>query len=235
MQKIPRRPSNKQLNNRKPRDVSLKPKIYVSIDVETVDEYVMSIGAVIASYPNGQILEIFDAFCVPPNIQNMSNNTNIFWMVKNIDAFNYNVQRGTGATIHDVERSMCEFFQHVSDSYDDYIVISDCISFDTYFINGILLRNGFNRLSARKNNKHAQEVCSWSYRLALQSIYGYIKQSPVGSRQVEQVYHDGLRHTPLVDACKVLSLHFRLLDFVNLQNEQQKIKRKNFHHNNNSQ
>jgi hypothetical protein len=186
-------------------------RTYVGIDVECFQPRKWkSIGIVVVTYPSGRIV---DSMEIGTQHSDVSKTCQEFWD-RHPKSFEYNVALGHGTDSDAQECIMCTFLERILTVYPHAFILSDNPSLDIAVVEDIFQRK-MNRSMLVRNDRFYPVVDTWSARMTLQSVIGrMIPQNTTCTRDVTLIWNNAetIDHTPRMDAYKVVSRYFSVLD-----------------------
>jgi hypothetical protein len=190
------------------------PKTYLIVDIEVFHSHWSSIGLLVCTYPQGDILETLEVGCddgtlVAPCKQE-------FWQ-EHAAAFLYNTALGRHHGREDQEQLVCAFLDKWFTREPSLYLLSDNPMFDIGFLQEIFLRHRPGSSIMIRDGRYYPSVCTWSMRRSVQLMTGATfthLQSCSRPVSVWACEPARLAHTPLADCARILSEFFLLLDFI---------------------
>ena len=189
-------------------------RTYMVVDVEVFDTDWASIGILVASYPQGNILDTLEIGCadgtqINPDKQN-------FWNEHGA-AFAYNRDLGTGTDRMEQEEHLCAFLEKWFQKEPGLYLVSDNPMFDIGFLQDLFVRHRKTQSVMVRDGRYYPSICTWSMRRATQLMTGTTFnhiQSCTRDVSVWSCDPRRLQHTPLADCGTTIAEFFLLLDFI---------------------
>jgi hypothetical protein len=194
-------------------------KVYVCIDFESANpDMWCSFGAVVASYPQGTILDTIEVRCSRTGED--FEHTSTFWK-QHPKAHKHNTTNTLDPIL--AEKHIVSFIEQLNRKYFNFYLVSDNPSNDVRLLDNILIDHDMKGIAFRPNG-YRQSICTWSFRIGIQ------RSMKLSTQTVSTIIRDhvhrhkktplytmmsaGERHTPLVDACHILQQHFIMMDIT---------------------
>jgi hypothetical protein len=186
--------------------------VYATVDFECCGGEWFCFGLAVCAYPSGKYLSTFECRC------ERDAGPDDFWNRHQV-AYENNM-KAPALPVDEAEKRLCQEVRHMLTVYPWVHFVSDNPTHDVSLLNTILDRHGHPPVSQRLPDMYLQTVCTWSYRRALTESYGlhsmelesYIDINFPRTRDVDEAV--AVEHMPLHDCAKILSAHFRHIDFI---------------------
>ena len=209
-------------------------KIVLCVDIEVFQHQPKwtTIGIMVAKYPCGSILDMFETGCVRQT-NTIAPDKRSFWN-KYPDAYEYNIKLCKNKKVYEEEKRISAFVSKWMKKHPNLYIISDNPAFDIAMLQTIYQNNAQRNDPTQTNissitireGQYYQPVCIWTMKRCVQLLTGtnikYLKQKNK-HHAISNMAHDknNILHTPLYDASKIIDEYFLLLDFIHNMNVQQ--------------
>jgi hypothetical protein len=196
--------------------------VFLTVKFQTIDTRGnwLCYGLMLASYPSGQVLFSTQGVCDRPTTH-FDEHTKKFWLAHHTAL--EMIQTYPAQTVSIGEAQLCNCISYLLHAYPKAYLISDNPQLDMRILNNIMIAHGREPVYYRNNMTYYQCICTWSFQLSVLSLLHIGQHQIVSflqskfickSREVDRYF--GPKHTPIADAARVLSRHFKILDVLSV-------------------